>query len=363
MSSPESDDLVGFISSMGADRALRVEESLGEGYVRLRVAEAERRQAKHDIRCVEDAVIEMLRNARDAGARHIYVATTRDGELRTTTVLDDGWGIPKDMQDRIFEARVTSKLDSINMDRWGIHGRGMALFSIRENSVSAEVVSSSPGKGSSIRIITDATTLSERADQSTWPHVAQDEEGNLVCQRGPHNIVRTCCEFALEERGACEVYLGSPAEIVATARARVRRSSDASELLFSDTLESLPVLERLSAAADASDLREQAALLGLEMSERTAHRIVSGQIRPLRSVLSTIMRSSDASSKQPREIDLLRDRRSLRVSKPDLEEFSRAMERDFSLLAERYYLSLSSTPKVSVGRGRITVTFDLEESD
>ena len=170
-------------------------------------------------------------------------------------------------------------------------------------------------------------------------------------------------EFALEERGACEVYLGSPAEIVATARARVRRSSDASELLFSDTLESLPVLERLSAAADASDLREQAALLGLEMSERTAHRIVSGQICPLRSVLSTIMRSDDTSSKQPHEIDLLRDRRSLRVSKPDLEEFSRVMERSFDLLAERYYLSLSSAPKVSVGRGRITVTFDLEESD
>ena len=64
-----SDDLLGFVASMGGERALRVEENLGEGYVRLRVAEAERRQAKHDVRCVEDIVIEMLRNARDAGAR------------------------------------------------------------------------------------------------------------------------------------------------------------------------------------------------------------------------------------------------------------------------------------------------------
>ena len=112
---------------MGGERALRVEESLGAGYVRLRVAEAERRQAKHDIRSVEDIVIELLRNSRDAGARHIYVATSKEGALRTITILDDGQGIPKDMQEKIFEARVTSKLESMHMDRWGIHGRGMAL--------------------------------------------------------------------------------------------------------------------------------------------------------------------------------------------------------------------------------------------
>ena len=224
--SGEGSDLVSFVASMGGERQLRVEENLGEGYVRLRVAEAERRQAKHDIRCVEDVVIEMLRNARDAGARHIYVATTRVGNLRTTTMLDDGSGIPLDMQARIFEARVTSKLESVRMDRWGVHGRGMALYSVKENSVSAEVMSSAVGKGSSIRVVTDADVLSERADQSSWPSVGVDDDGEQSCVRGPHNIVRTCCEFALEERGTCEVYLGSPAEIAATARARAARSVD-----------------------------------------------------------------------------------------------------------------------------------------
>ena len=170
--SGEGSDLVSFVASMGGERQLRVEENLGEGYVRLRVAEAERRQAKHDIRCVEDVVIEMLRNARDAGARHIYVATTRVGNLRTTTMLDDGSGIPADMQSRIFEARVTSKLESVRMDRWGVHGRGMALYSVKENTVSAEVMSSALGKGSSIRVVTDADVLSERADQSSWPSSA-----------------------------------------------------------------------------------------------------------------------------------------------------------------------------------------------
>lgn len=357
-----AEDLVGFVSSMGGERALRVEESLGGGFVRLRVAEAERRQAKQDVRCVEDAVVEMLRNARDAGARHIYVATCREGDLRTTTVLDDGSGIPADMHDRVFEARVTSKLDSVHMDRWGVHGRGMALFSIRENAVSAEVVSSAPGLGTAIRVVTDATQLPERADQSSWPTVEVGEDGALACARGPHNIVRACCEFALEERSTCEVYLGSPAEIAATARARAAVTADPSELLFLDSLDGLPVLERLRAAADAAELRAQACALGLEMSERTAHRIVSGEIRPLRSVVARLTHRA-APHAAPRPVDLARDRRGLRVAAADLEEFSRALERDFDLLAERYYLSLSSDPKVRVGRGRITVTFDLEERD
>ena len=130
-------DLASFVEATCGNGALRVEENLGAGYVRLRVAEAERRQAKHDIRCIEDVVIEMLRNARDAGARHIYVASSREGDTRTIVMLDDGSGIPANMHDRIFEARVTSKLESVHVDRWGVHGRGMALFSVRENVESA----------------------------------------------------------------------------------------------------------------------------------------------------------------------------------------------------------------------------------
>lgn len=363
MSGSGAQDLASFVASMGGERALRVEENLGEGYVRLRVSEAERRQAKHDIRCVEDAVIEMLRNARDAGARHVYVATSREGTVRTTTVLDDGSGIPEDMRERVFEARVTSKLESFHTDRWGVHGRGMALFSIRENAVSAEVVSSAPGRGAAIRVVTDSTQLPERADQSSWPALGEGEDGERACVRGPHNIVRTCCEFALEERGRCEVYLGSPAEVAATARARAGLSVEGSDLVFLDDLSELPVLERLAAAADAPELMRVASSLGLEMSERTAHRIVSGQIRPQRSVLAHLTRRADARPAGPREVDLLRDRRGLRIDRADVEEFSRALERDFALLGDRYYLSLASDPRVRVGKGRITVTFELEDPD
>ena len=360
---PSSLDLAGFVSSMGGDKALRVEESLGEGFVRLRVSEAERRQAAHDVRCVEDALIELLRNARDAGARHIYVATTREGDLRTLVVLDDGSGIPEDMHEHVFEARVTSKLDTLHMDRWGIHGRGMALFSIRENAVSAQIVASAPGKGTAIRVVSNATALPERADQSSWPVVGVDEDGVQGCVRGPHNLVRTCCEFALEERGACEVYVGSPAEIAATARARASQSRKASDLLLLGSLEELPVLERLRAAADAHELRDQAVSVGLEMSERTAHRIVSGEISPQESVLSKLTRGAAGLSAAPREVDLMRDRRGLKITAQDREEFSSLMERDFSLLAERYYLALSGRPRVKVSGQRVTVTFELAPPD
>lgn len=356
-------DLIDFVASMGGDRTLRVEENLGDGFVRLRVAEAERRQAKHDIRCIEDVVIELLRNARDAGARHIYVATTREGTHRTLVMLDDGSGIPEDMQSRVFEARVTSKLESVHMDRWGVHGRGMALYSVSENAESARVVSSAPGKGTSIQVVTDSSALSERADQSTWPTVARDDDGTQCCARGPHNIVRTCCEFALEERGTCEVYLGSPAEVAATARARTPLSVEGSDLLFLDSLAELPVLERLHAAADASELLEVATSLGLDMSERTAHRIVAGQVKPLRSVLARLTHQGDDAPQVPHDVDLVRDRRGLRLSKPDMEEFSRVMERDFSVLGDRYFLRLAKDPKVRVSGHKITVTFDLEEDD
>ena len=358
----QAGNLTDFVSSVAGDRALRVEENLGEGFVRLRVAEAERRQAKHDIRCIEDVVVEMLRNSRDAGASRIFVATTREGDTRTLVMLDDGSGIPSEMQDRVFDARVTSKLETMHMDRWGVHGRGMALFSVRENVTRACVMSSAPGLGCAMRIDADATKLSERRDQSSWPSVGTDDDGVQSVIRGPHNIVRTCCEFALEEKGRCEVYLGSPAEIVATARRRTRGELDDSSLLFCDDLSELPVIQRLYAASDAGELMEVAGSLGLDMSERTAHRILAGQVRPVRSVLSRLTHHRSESGERE-VVDLLRDRRGLKVSQSDSEEFSRIMERGFAFLADRYFLGLAADPKVHVSKNRITVSFEIEKGD
>lgn len=357
----DSLELAAFVSQMGGERALRVEESFGHGYVRLLVPEAERRQAQHDIRCIEDVVIELLRNSRDAQARRIYVATTREGNLRTLTMLDDGCGIPADMHEHVFEARVTSKLETMRMDRWGVHGRGMALFSVRENAREASVLSSGEGLGCVIRVISDASTLKERKDQSTWPHMGTNDEGEKAVRRGPHNIIRTCCEFALEERGSCEVYLGSPAEIVATARARSSHALSFDEELLIDDLGDLPVCDRLSFAVDARELTEVAQSLGLDISERTAHRIVAGEIRPLKSVL-TLLEKGATRSVDPRGIDLERDRRGLKIDEEDVRRFAELLERDFEELGGAYYLQLMSAPHVRVMPGKIVVTFDVQES-
>lgn len=357
-------ELVDFISAAGQERSLRVEEDLGGGYVRLRVSEAERRQARHDIRCVEDAVIELLRNARDAGARHVYLATSKDGDVRTLVVLDDGRGIPKGLRERIFDARVTSKLDSVHVDRWGVHGRGMALFSVRENALSAEVMASAPGAGSSIRVVVDTGNLAERTDQSTWPTMGEDGEDGHTIVRGPHNIIRCCAEFVLDERGRVDVWLGSAADIVATIREQTRVHLDASELLFVDDVNELGVLERIPVAADASELLVAARSVGLEMSERTAHRILSGQIRPVRSVFSRLSRWGGGHGKTRRsEVDLMREQRRLRVSSDDAQRFSRIMERDFAFLAERYYLTLSDAPTVRATSEKVVVTFHVSQGD
>lgn len=352
--------LADFVSSVAGDGALRVEESYGNGFVRLRVGEAERRQAKHDIRCVEDVVIEMLRNSRDAGASRIFVATTREADERLLVVADDGSGVPESMRERIFDARVTSKLDSFHVDMWGVHGRGMALFSIRENTRSARVMASGPRLGSSIRVDADCGVLAERKDQSTWPSVGRGDEGETLL-KGPHNIIRTCCEFALEERASCEVYLGSPAEVIATMRALAMSAPDASRLLFVDNTDSVKVCERVAVAADAKELALIASSLGLEVSERTAHRILAGQIKALRPVASRLQHH--AGQPKEHEVDIYRDRRGLRVSDDDVSQFSRMLERDFEFLASRYYLSLSGEPKVRVSRDKVTVTFSLEKGD
>ena len=359
----DANELISFIASMSGEGNLRVEENLGEGFVRLRVSEAERRQAKHDIQHVEDIIVEMLRNARDAGASNIYIATLKEEGVRTLLFLDDGSGVPDDMRERIFDARVTSKLESMKMDRWGVHGRGMALFSIRQNAERAEVVTSAPGRGSSFRVVVDTERLKERADQSTWPHAAKNDEGVFSCVRGPHNIIRAVCDFACEELHGCDVYLGTPTEIAATLYARASRSLDASRLLFLDDESELAVTERLGTAVDAADFIQIASTLGIEISERTAHRILAGAIPPLRSVASRLLRERDAASKTVVPVDLARDRRGLKISHDDLSVFSRALERDFNDLAQRYYLNLQGTPKIRVTRDRISVTFDLSKED
>jgi len=355
------DSLLDFVSAVSGDQYVKVEETLGDGFVRLKISEAERRQAKHDIRTVEDVVVELLRNSRDAHARRIYVANSREGDLRTITVLDDGVGVPAAMHERIFEPRVTSKLETMVMDRWGVHGRGMALFSVRSNVESVTLAASDAHKGSSVVVVSDVTRLAEKADQSKWPTVERDPEtGRLHVSTGPHNVVRRVVEFAVEHPDL-EVYLGTPTEVVASIVSHARGRLDARQLLFCDDPKSLPVWLRPAVAGDAAELVQLSAGIGLAISERTAHRVLSGELEALDSVLECVAPTPE--TPDPRRPDIYRDRRGLRIHPSDTREFQRRLEDAFDMVAERYYLHLSGEPKVTVGRDSITVRFPVEKDD
>jgi len=355
------DSLLSFVSSVSGDQYVKVEETLGDGFVRLKVSEAERRQAKHDIRTFEDVVVEVLRNSRDAHARRIYVACAREADVRTLTVIDDGVGVPPAMQERIFEPRVTSKLETMVMDRWGVHGRGMALFSVRSNVVRAEIVASDVHKGAALIVVSDTTALAEKADQSRWPTVDRDPEtGKPAVGTGPHNIVRRLVEFAVEHP-ELDIYYGSPTEILTSMFTHARGRLDARQLLFCDDAGDLPVWQRPAIAGDAAELVTLAASVGLAISERTAHRVLGGELGALDSVLELAVPAPEPGD--PKRPDIYRDRRGLRIHHADMREFQRKLEEAFDLVTDRYYLQLAGEPKVTVGRDTITVRFTVEKDD
>ncbi len=159
----------------------------------------------------------MLRNARDAHAKSVFTAVSREGQRRRRIVMvDDGDGVPAAMHEHVFEPRVTSKLDSMHLDKWGMHGRGMALYSIAVNAETAARRRLGRGQGrlaSSWR--RTSTSSGEKADQSSFPVFERTDAGSIAV-RGPKNILRTACEFAIECRRDCTVYLGSVTDIAAT---------------------------------------------------------------------------------------------------------------------------------------------------
>ncbi|MCK4268214.1 MAG: ATP-binding protein, partial [Actinomycetia bacterium] len=82
MSKTDTKKLLSFVTDLAGEKFLKVEKEIGRGYFILKISEAERRQAKHDIRSVEDIIVEMVRNSRDAGANQIFIATNKDSAKR-----------------------------------------------------------------------------------------------------------------------------------------------------------------------------------------------------------------------------------------------------------------------------------------
>lgn len=358
----DDQSLTEFIDSVCGESHLRVEADLGDGFVRLRSSEAERRQAAQDIRSSEDIVIELLRNARDAGARHIFLASQRYGDHRCLTIIDDGAGIPASQHERIFEPRVTSKLDTAHMDKWGMHGRGMALFSIRENAEQVRVAFSAPGIGTALTVVTDTASLSERADQSTFPHF--ELKDGVAAMRGPRNLLRTAAEFALEHRDEVTVFCGSPAEVAAALLAFGMATTTPALRAFGGSFQEQPLVRWLACAPDPATFAERAALMGLELSERTARRVLDGQVEPplpLRDLLEAQLTAGKGAASRNRTTSAKRHEGgpALRLTEEDRCELAEAMQQAFAAVAERYYLDPSVKPRIAISGDSLSVIVPL----
>lgn len=357
--------LASFIEDVCGESHLRVEADLGGGFVRLKSSEAERRQAAQDIRCTEDIIIEMLRNARDAHASAIFVACTRDGNNRRIVMIDNGDGVPAHMRKLVFEPRVTSKLDSMHMDKWGIHGRGMALYSIAVNAESANIAASQEQGGSAFVIQTNLDKLPEKTDQSTFPTFDLGESGT-VSVRGPKNIMRTACEFAIESRTACQVYLGSATDIAASLYAFGLSSITAETRNQAIGVDDLPVCQMLAATTNPAQFADVAAKLGLEMSERSARRIMDGQIAPLTPLLARISSALSAqqnlgkqpSNKAPNTRGS-KDARGLKIAQNDASAFVSEIQNAFGKLARDYYLQEDVEPTIRVTKDALRISIPL----
>jgi len=223
---------------------------LGAGFARLTGLEGARRGPSR-IAHIEDALLELLRNARDAGARSVYVASSlKDRRYRTLTVLDDGHGIPESHKDLIFEPGVTTRHLSPVPDpsdpAAAIHGAGLSLYHIKHAALGAEVLSAS--SPTSIKVTFDTRTLPERTLQSAT--------------RPSHSNLRATVQAFAQKTNAPtrpSAYYGPPARILAS-------------LLHSRIIQQ---------NEEAGRLRETAEGLGLGVSLRTIQRILRGEVRPV----------------------------------------------------------------------------------
>ena len=222
---------------------------LGAGFARLTGVEGARRGPSR-IAHVEDALAELLRNARDAGARNILVASTLTRRrFRTLTVIDDGLGIPDPYRDIIFEPGVTTRhLDPVadpSITR-ASHGAGLALYHIKEAALAAEVLSSS--NPTAIRATFDTDILPERALQSG----TRPSKSNL-------RAVLQAFARDLPPYSETNLYYGSPASVLAT-------------LIDNHIIQS---------TEGAFGVKELCGRVGLDVSLRTVQRVLGGEVAPL----------------------------------------------------------------------------------
>lgn len=256
---------------------------LGAGFARLLGVEGLRRSPGR-LRSVEDALFELLRNSRDAGARNVYVASSLSARrYRTLAVIDDGRGIPETHKHLVFEPGITSRhldptpeppMQQDSSQARASHGAGLSLYHIKNAALSAEVLSAySP---TAIKAVFDTRSLPEKRLQSN-------------ARPSKTNILATLARFAdISGPNPPRLYHASPARIL-------------SRLLKDRIIQTKGEREDSGGGAGggALSVRRAAMDLGLEVSLRTVQRILAGDIPAAGEVTSEVVVSGRRISGAP----------------------------------------------------------------
>ncbi|MGF1471939.1 MAG: ATP-binding protein [Rubrobacteraceae bacterium] len=224
---------------------------LGSGFARITGVEGVRRSPS-PISTVENALLELLRNARDAGAQNIYVASTlRNRRYRALTVLDDGHGIPAPYEGLIFDPGVTSRHLAAN----GSYRSGLSLYHIKKAALSLNLLS--PTAPTSFRAIFDTNKLPERSLQSGT-------------RSSGSNLISTLQTFLIDRE-----WKPKPGSIYYGPQAKILAKLIENRIIHENKEESQGLTERLW---------RRGRDLGLDVSLRTVQRIRNGEIPAAESI-------------------------------------------------------------------------------
>lgn len=378
-----SSDIKRFLSELKIKDSLNIEEDLGDGYVKLKISEAERRQALQDINCVEDIIVELLRNSRDAGSKNIFIGTKKiEDKRRKIYFIDDGNGIPPNLQKLIFESRVTSKLENGVKDPYGFHGRGMALFSIKLNVDDISIVFSDKSKGASFYIDIDLLKIPEKKDQSVVPQIIK-MDGDLSIIGGVNNIIKTIIEFQLQNKDI-NFFYGSPTQILATMREVLRKDKKYDSYPKFDRWEKLKnfigknkiKITEIPVLTDNYNLMDIISknIFNMDISQRGIQRIIYNEIKalePLKIDLDSNLReqvnnlSEDEVDSKPDKKLMLYDESRLasRFKDEEIRCIIKTLEDKIKELGEKYFITTGKNIEYKKANNIIKLLIELKQKE
>lgn len=378
-----SSDIKRFLSELKIKDSLNIEEDLGDGYVKLKISEAERRQALQDINCVEDIIVELLRNSRDAGSKNIFIGTKKiEDKRRKIYFIDDGNGIPPNLQKLIFESRVTSKLENGVKDPYGFHGRGMALFSIKLNVDDISIVFSDKSKGASFYIDIDLLKIPEKKDQSVVPQIIK-MDGDLSIIGGVNNIIKTIIEFQLQNKDI-NFFYGSPTQILATMREALRKDKRYDSYPKFDRWEKLKnfigknkiKITEIPVLTDNYNLMDIISknIFNMDISQRGIQRIIYNEIKalePLKIDLDSNLREQvnnlgedEVDSKPDKKLMLYDESRlASRFKDEEIRCIIKTLEDKIKELGEKYFITTGKNIEYKKANNIIKLLIELKQKE